>query len=296
MDAKAEPGAVCHLIVVTDQPDGEAPVAWLPPPASNWRLPSFPGEQHRLPEDAESIRQALAVQWAVDGHVLCHLACKWNSDPGQREQVAVIEAARASLPADWRPLDMAGLLSASFENQNHFDLLQRWLSSSQPGALPPQRVAWARPGWRARAEEWIRQQLGSLGLTLTGPITTRKLWSISCLLRVPTSDGDYYFKAVPPLFGREPALTDVLARRHPGQVPQVVALEAGQGWMLMRGFSGTMLRESDDLAVWQAAVRAYAAIQIDWRADLDACAAPVARTAARSSWPARSMPCWPTNH
>jgi len=99
-------------------------------------------------------------------------------------------------------------------------------------------------------------------------MTARKVWSISCVLRVPTSAGDLYFKAVPPLFGREPALTAALSQRHPGQVPEVVALDAAEGWMLMRGFHGTLLRETGDLGVWQAAVRAYARMQMAWLGDL----------------------------
>ncbi len=269
MDAKAEPGAVCHLIVVTDPPEGESPAAWLPPPAPAWRLPSVGlASSAGYHDDGEAIRQALAAQWSFDGHVLCHLQAR-GGRASHHQQLAVAATTRASLPVDWQAVDLEWLIGQSLEPPEHAALLAAWLKSSARDARPPRRAPWAVPGWRPRAEAWITAQVAALGLALAGPITARKVWSISCVLQAPTNGGDFFFKAVPPLFGREPALTDALARRHPGQVPEVVALDAEEGWMLMRALSGTVLSEGVERAVWERAARAYAAIQFDWRTDLD---------------------------
>ena len=273
MDAKAEADrgpARCQCIVVTDDPPGTAPGAWLLEGEPGWQLPFVDiSNASGYANIAEPLRLALAEKYALNAVALCHIRDDWPAGGGQENMVCVVEADPASLPTNWRRLDGASLWSATFADTEQLEWLQRWLRSCLPGAAP-QRVAWARPGWRARAEAWIGQALTTLGLGLSGPITTRKLWSISCVLRAPTAAGDFYFKAVPPLFGREPAVTDLLARRHPGRVPEVVALDVGQGWMLMRGFSGSALHEDGDLAVWQRAARAYAEMQIRSMGDLEA--------------------------
>ena len=229
-DAKAKPDrakALCHLIVLVTGPSGDAPVAWLRASAKGWRLPSIAvTNTSGFSNTAEPIRQELAAELAVDAQVLSHVYDFWPPDGGQEVMVAVVEAARDTIPPDWQPFNLEEVRSASFAISEHRDLLDRWLCPAAPGAMSPERVAWAMPGWRPRAEAWINEQLGRIGVRLAGPITTRKIWPISCVLRLPTSAGNFYFKAVPPLFGREPALTDALARRHPGQGPEVVALDA----------------------------------------------------------------------
>jgi hypothetical protein len=87
-------------------------------------------------------------------------------------------------------------------------------------APPPLRPPWARPGWLDEATAWIHARLGERGLAATGPIVQVKVWSISCLLRVPTSGNILYFKAVPPLFAQESRITEALGRRYPGHAPR----------------------------------------------------------------------------
>jgi hypothetical protein len=264
------PETRCYVIVITAEQPGDGPGAWLPAGQPDWKLPAVDfADSSGFKYDADAIRKAMTKEFGIDGQVLCHLASRRPDNGGQSEQVAVVEAVPGSLPAAWRQVALNWLIGQTIDPPEHAILLANWLHASSPATAPPQRVAWAKLGWRPQAEAWINQQLALLGVILAGPITARKIWSISCVLRVPTSAGEFYFKAVPPLFGREPALTDALGRRHPGQAPEVVALDAAQGWMLMRGFTGSMLSESDDLAVWQAALRAYARLQIAWRDDLD---------------------------
>ena len=129
-------------------------------------------------------------------------------------------------------------------------------------------VAWARPGWFAEADAWIRAQLATVGLeTLT--VEQERTWSISAILRAETRSGAYYFKAAPPVFRAEPSLTRELGRRHPGRVPVVVAVNEERRWLLMEAFEGRDLDQEGDLTSLAAALRAYAELQLDWvgRAD-----------------------------
>jgi hypothetical protein len=93
------------------------------------------------------------------------------------------------------------------------------------GAPPPHdRPAWARPGWHAQAEAWADNRLSQV-----------RLWPLSAVLRGASG----YLKAVFPLFHHEPALTQALAREHPGAVPNVFRVDHERGWMLMSELPGT---------------------------------------------------------
>jgi hypothetical protein len=76
----------------------------------------------------------------------------------------------------------------------------------------------------------------------TGAVETLHQRAWSAMLRVPTRAGDAYFKAAAPSLAHEAALTDALARWQPSCTVELVAVDAGRGWMLMRD-SGPTLRD-----------------------------------------------------
>jgi hypothetical protein len=134
------------------------------------------------------------------------------------------------------------------------------LSSDQPVELP-----WAQPGWLEAAAAWIKAELDRRGLALSGEIEQPHIRPWSTVLRIPTAEGDLYFKAVTPLLGHEPALTEALARWQPDCILPVLAVDQPRGWLLLPD-GGPTLRSQihgvDDLWRWQAAVTRYAALQI----------------------------------
>jgi len=87
----------------------------------------------------------------------------------------------------------------------------------------------------------------------------RKPWSF--VARVPTADGQLWFKEMCPPLAYEPALTDALARHAPGYTPEVVAFEGPR--MLIRD-AGRRLSALDDPAspMWLDVVARYAELQI----------------------------------
>ena len=119
-------------------------------------------------------------------------------------------------------------------------------------------MRWLEPDWRAEAETWIRERA-----QVTGPIEQPHVYPWSTVLRVPTADGDLWFKAVAPVHAFEPELGVLLTEAFADRVTELLAIDAERRWMLMRD-AGTRLRELDGagLRVWEAVLPRYAEIQI----------------------------------
>jgi hypothetical protein len=122
-------------------------------------------------------------------------------------------------------------------------------------------LLWNRAEWRAEAMAWVRERVD-----VTGEIDQFHVRWWSTVLRVPTADGDLYFKAVAPVHRFEAALTARLAELQPRRVTEVVAVDAERGWFLM-GDAGTRLREvvetPADLHHWETLLPEYAQLQIE---------------------------------
>lgn len=71
-------------------------------------------------------------------------------------------------------------------------------------------IPWTRPGWFEQASLWIHAELERWGIEVSDPMEQphSRLWST--VLRVPTGEGDVYFKAVSPVHPYEPALLGAL--------------------------------------------------------------------------------------
>jgi hypothetical protein len=122
-------------------------------------------------------------------------------------------------------------------------------------------LLWNRAAWLEEASSWIRERV-----EVTGEIEQPHVRWWSTVLRVPTADGELFFKAVAPVHRFEAALTARLAELQPHRVTEVVALDAERGWFLMR-HAGTRLRElvetRADLRHWERLLPEYAQLQIE---------------------------------
>ena len=102
-------------------------------------------------------------------------------------------------------------------------------------------------------------QLEAAGTPALGDPTVTQLWAISTMLRVETTDGRAFLKACARVFDAEPAMTEALHRTLPGAVPEVIAIDAAEGWLLMRDAGGVIMGEQP-ADTWPAALPALAAI------------------------------------
>lgn len=130
---------------------------------------------------------------------------------------------------------------------------------------PAPALPWHAPGWRAEADAWFAASAAAAGLPLTGPVIEARERAWAVILRAPTTAGDLYFKATPPGYSEEAALTAALARWHPARMPGIVAADARRGWLLMRdgGTTLRMLMNADrDMRRWHRVLAGYAEMQM----------------------------------
>jgi Phosphotransferase enzyme family len=117
----------------------------------------------------------------------------------------------------------------------------------------------------------------------------------SAVVRVPTADGDVWFKEVPPPLAFEPPLTAALAARRPDRVPEPIASE---GMRLLTRDAGRRLRnvyaEVAGGPPWAEVVALYAELQVEFSRFVDealACGTPDRRPTAVPA-AAAELPGW----
>jgi len=126
-------------------------------------------------------------------------------------------------------------------------------------------LPWTDEAWLANANEWIDGELARVGLTPAGLREQPHIRPWSTVLRVPTNDGDLYFKAVWPPQVHEAALTAALSSWLPRFTPELIAVRPATGWLLLRD-AGLRLREilkqEQDISRWREVLARYAVAQI----------------------------------
>ena len=124
---------------------------------------------------------------------------------------------------------------------------------------------WTEPAWLAEAQAWIDAQLGRLGLAHDGPVEQPHVRPWATALRIPTTAGPVWFKAAIPALAYEPAIVELISRRRPDLVPELLAADFDRGWMLSAD-GGERLRElverDRSLDRWLDALPRYAELQL----------------------------------
>jgi hypothetical protein len=139
--------------------------------------------------------------------------------------------------------------------------------------MPIMDSPWRDPAWIAGAHDWIEEKTARLGLDRTGAIEQPHIYPWSTVMRVPTAQGDVWFKANTEQLQHEAALVSMVAQRVPARVPPLLATDLERGWMLMAD-AGQRLRElvatERSLERWLDILPATARIQLAMEPDVDA--------------------------
>ncbi len=234
---------------------------------SQWTLP------HISATDAREIHQEIQEQLGLDVTVLdaISLPNRFNSEHMTNSVVYAVEnhSLHWSPPENARWIGSAELADIALSILEHRDVLENWFAEIEYGNIPAKRVPWSRIGWFDRATAWIAKQVTQQGYTMVAPIEQLHIRAWSTVLRVSTSDGLLYFKAVAPGFAYELALTQFLSTHWPKCIPHVLAVDTERRWMLMKD-AGSPLRglllngDTDTNKVYlEQAFSRYAQLQIE---------------------------------
>ena len=133
-------------------------------------------------------------------------------------------------------------------------------------------LQWTEPAWLREVRDWIDRALDRLGVVAAGEVEQSHIAPWSTALRVPVNDGDLWFKANMPALACEAAVIDILGRRQPGCVPELLAIDRERGWMLMTDAGVPLidvLTRDRDLRRWLDVLPRYAQLQLAAIDDVD---------------------------
>jgi hypothetical protein len=252
-------------------PQIDASNIFMLPSDNGWTLPHFAQSERRFWQDVSHVNQSLHDLFGIEVTTLRCMAMDYEPET---EDVLKVYAMENRSP-DWRPPASGRWISRDdLENlpltvPNHRAVLADWFAWINTSTSNPKRAPWFESGWFDRASAWVESQLDRLGLDATGPVEQVRSWQRSALLRVNTSSGACYFKAVPPMFDHEPRLTQTLATWNPAYVPNVLTIDPQQRWILMRDFGGATLDQITEIERWEEAVQVFAQLQIEWAKQVD---------------------------
>ena len=228
-----------------------------------WSLPSVRNVEGWLPYAVRKINLEVERRWGLGVTFLREL---------EERGVHVCEMENHSqpegIPSNARWVSREELAGLHIEPEALRAVLKRWFRETRTGRAPRLRPAWERAGWLAEAKEWIEERLEELGSAATGPIVQYKAaWACSSILLVPTTKGDFYFKAYYAKPPGEPAVIRALAEKWPHNMPTIAALNEKRRWMLMPDFGGRRLTKLP-LKHWTQSLQLFAQIQLDTASEL----------------------------
>ncbi|MGP3919538.1 phosphotransferase [Nonomuraea sp. 10N515B] len=133
-----------------------------------------------------------------------------------------------------------------------------WVSAVEAGldGGPP----WTDPRWIDGVAEWLS---ADLGLDLDDRLEQERLWDLSAVLRAATPRGDVYVKSsvATPLFADEGAVTAVLDKLFPAQVPAVLGHHGDRRLLALADFGPAIRHASDEVNAEM--LSSYAALQVE---------------------------------
>jgi len=141
-------------------------------------------------------------------------------------------------------------------------VLRRWLDRLD-GRTDPRTPPWVAATWYPRVAAWIEERMTRAGVP---PVDRPRIVyqsSIGTVLRTRAADEVTFTKCPAPVFHAEARITRALARRTPDLVPEVIDIEPGEGWLLMRDLGARTLGELPG-AEWAPGLALVGRVQRAW--------------------------------
>ncbi|SFT23685.1 aminoglycoside phosphotransferase family protein [Paenibacillus sp. BC26] len=227
-----------------------------------WCLPGTQVEEPISPTVATREMSRLFGQPVV---AYRYISISDNLQVGRKEGIFLVDNLGSDqLTQAGRWVSSDDLPNLPFKRLDHLEVIYNHCSESEAADQPKFRRPWESSGWFAQATAWIEEALRPLGLEVIAQLEPMKWWSLSCVLRVPTNQGNVYFKvnAEQPLFVDEAKFLQFMGKLYPERVPDVLAAEPHYGWMLSSD-SGVSIRNSVSMGQKIELLRIFAGIQLD---------------------------------
>jgi hypothetical protein len=234
----------------------------LIPQDSGFALPQFAHQDGIRFNTVTTINDAVKEKWNLSVTV-------WRCiSSGENGAIAVFSLHNHDknwqLPPDAKWVEVSELEKIQFATPEQRVSVLDWLASERDQAW--KGVPWSSPDWFGRASEWITASVEAMGGTVTGEPIQVRAWAISCVLRVDTTIGTLYFKALPDFLGHATKLERYLSEQFPNHTIEVANIEPNEHWMMTREFSGPPPESKED---WGKIFRVIIEIQQQCTTKLD---------------------------
>jgi hypothetical protein len=161
-----------------------------------------------------------------------------------------------------RWLEWDGRCDVSFHDARDVRAIRDSLRSIEEFRSGASFGPFAVPGWLAQLFDWVRSELGAVGFVPTGRFKQLHASPTFALLRLETTGGAVWFKAVGQPHLRELPIHLELARVLPEFVPAPLATCAKWNGWLMGEVDGVELEDAADPVAWMRAAESLADLQI----------------------------------
>ena len=242
----------------------------LVPDGHAWTLPRFTPDITDF-RRTRHINDYVREQYGLESVVQRCVAHRSDHGRGQQYRVYALEnrSSERHLPGVGKWVSAEELDRVQLTFPEHREFIHPWLQEIATGASPELRIPWANTGWFDEVDGWVQEQLEQLNIMALGSMVQERSWALSCMMRLETSIGAAYFKAVPPFMTQESVVMREVSSQYPELVPPPLATDVRRGWVLMPDFGGVPLIHMLDISRWEEALRRCARMQVEQVAHVD---------------------------
>ncbi|GHO89417.1 phosphotransferase [Dictyobacter formicarum] len=229
---------------------------------NGWSLPCWQTTKRHFWQTCDHINQTIQDLLALRVITLRCLFLDQDTESGHFIRVHELENRDAYwlTPANGSWIGFSEFKTLPLTHPMQREVLEAWFTEQIEG-IPLSRRAWARAGWFDETADWMVEQLRGQDMMVNDTVKQIRTWERSCLLRVETTLGQVYCKAVPAMFAHELPLTQHLDVYCSSHAPSILAVNRQRNLLLLRDFGGPKIGERGNFAWWEEAVYTFAILQ-----------------------------------
>ena len=253
--------AGCLVVVLAPRQGSEATLCCVPAAVGGGAVCTLPTVVVSAEPGMDEVVQAVSRLLGAPVTLLRANAAAWDADFNTTAMLVEI-GPLSTEPRGFRWVVVSESDAQTADPAWARDSMRSWTRERVAGwsDLRPQ---WSRPGWLAEAAQWMRRQMTAAGYEDPEIPRIHQLWGVSVVLSAASRTGRAFLKCSSDRFRHEGRVTQALADRSPGYLPDVLAIEPDRGWMLMRDLDAPLLGDQPESA-WALGLDALAGLQQRW--------------------------------